>query len=248
MDPYGYISQIFQSLRQKSRPSLCKFKTGDEVLPDAGRAMTVSLRTLTPTFLATKHTAVFFKKIQLINHNINELKMPKVSLFDLLFKIFLVTLAVSTIGLSAAGISYAQLEYSRDLFIAILVLTIIAFLALIFICFFVEPSSRKYDFNNVKWNSNYVPYSEATEGETKKKEETDGEHKLDAKLHNDSGEEKKDTAEKAGDSWKKNYVPYKEEVEVSPVEHTRVLTKPRELHEDSNKKVNALNGYEKEEK
>ncbi|XP_040567856.1 uncharacterized protein [Lepeophtheirus salmonis] len=201
--------------------------------------------------------------------------MPKVSLFDLLFKIFLVTLAVSTIGLSAAGISYAQLEYSRDLFIAILVLTIIAFLALIFICFFVEPSSRKYDFSkaekgkqnkgfensedgapkndpskldNVKWNSNYVPYSEATEGETKKKEETDGEHKLDAKLHNDSGEEKKDTAEKAGDSWKKNYVPYKEEVEVSPVEHTRVLTKPRELHEDSNKKVNALNGYEKEEK
>eukprot|EP00096_Caligus_rogercresseyi_P001953 TRINITY_DN134_c0_g2_i1.p1 TRINITY_DN134_c0_g2~~TRINITY_DN134_c0_g2_i1.p1 ORF type:complete len:197 (-),score=87.06 TRINITY_DN134_c0_g2_i1:1520-2110(-) len=196
--------------------------------------------------------------------------MPKISLFDLVSKLLFVILAICIVGLASAGISYAQLEYAQDLFIAILVLTLLALVALVFFCFFVEPSSQKYDLSkaekgkqngayesgngsddippkgpvdssskldNVKWTSNYVPYTEDEKSNksNSKKEETATGVSVE--------EEKKDAAEKSGESWKNNYVPYEED---SEVDASKALSKPRELIEDSNKQLEEAS--EKEDK
>merc|ERR1711936_951365 len=122
----------------------------------------------------------------------------------------------------------SQLKTAQDLFICIIIFSILALLLLVFVKFQKSGEASKYEINEKsekqvnggidntafdgekgakkeKWMDNYVPYGQFPKGNTIEEEVTVENEK------DKSSSEKVTDSNKEDDKWKDNYVPYEEE-------------------------------------
>eukprot|EP00090_Calanus_glacialis_P044209 TRINITY_DN7867_c0_g1_i1.p1 TRINITY_DN7867_c0_g1~~TRINITY_DN7867_c0_g1_i1.p1 ORF type:complete len:193 (-),score=64.06 TRINITY_DN7867_c0_g1_i1:146-724(-) len=131
---------------------------------------------------------------------------------------------ISTLG---AGVSIAKnLKTAQDLFICIIIFSVLAILLSLFVKFQKSGDQSKYEINeksekstkgldNVafdgekgvkeKWMDNYVPYGQFPKGSAIEEEVTVENEKDNKTL------EKVTDSNKDDEKWKENYVPYEEE-------------------------------------